>query len=406
MFEHAEHDKWINGKSPIINDYNNKVQEILSVSSSKGFIVPPSNIIGIISSTAEQAKIELTKVNSLIYKDQTGIMLQELEFNMKMEVEYEALEMAIHIQHLLSILELEQAESEDVFRRGKIDIAKLNADIERRSYSLMRGKADIESQLIDYRMRETEAQKLGIDKEVELINAKVETATEQLKILTYLKQLIDKERIIVGAEERRAAILSTMISIKDAIAKAKQGILPLYSNKASAKEAQAEAVKSEVAWKEALIELGFDKIKLKDAKSDADLTLKNKEVVLEQFKLDLDISEYNLKRLKSEYQVLLTKYSTNIALEVKDIENAIKQASADLSIDSSSTRKTDSLSWSARLAGVHASNASSDAASMVNKITGVAGATSTTNRTSTVNTKSDTYRYSDIAQAISSSGGT
>jgi hypothetical protein len=402
MFEHAEHCKWVSKKSPLISDYSGEVQKLTGDSSSRGFAVPPGDTMGKIAEIGEAVKLELSKSNGELYGDQAAIMFQIVEFEAKLAVEYAKLEMALYIQDLLNVLELEQAEMTENYKRDKAYMDRLAADVEKRKYDILIGKADIESALIDYKMREVEAQALGLDKELELIAAQILTANERLRMIQWLNEIIAKERAIISIEQDRAAILQDIIVIKKAIAVIKEGMLPLYENKSAAKTLQATAITDEVVWKKLLIELGFRKIDVKDAEASSSVTLNEKRTELEVNRLALIRASNALSKLRGEHDVSLTEYSNIIAGQVLAIEEGIKKDAIDMRLDTANIRLTNDVANEMSLINTKIGNLQEDIASTIAKIMDIANTISRSDNTSLINSHSSTDRTSEIAQAISS----
>jgi hypothetical protein len=402
MFEYAEHNKWISKRIPVVKKYSDTVKELIKDSAARGFDVPPSDTLGKVAEVGETVKLELTNIVGLLYGEQASIMFQIEEFEAKLALEYSKLEMALYIQSLLNALELEQAEMTENYKRDKAYMDKLAADVDKRRCAIIIGKADIESAIIDYKIREVEARALGLDKELELIAAQVLTAQERLKMIQWLNELIVKERAIIEIEQRRAIVLQAIIAIKEEIAAIKEGMIPLYEDKSAAKILQADAITTEVGWKKLLAELGFRKIILKDTEASAEVTINEKKTLLEEYRLALTRASNALTELRSEHDISLTEYSNLISDQVLVIEQDIKETAIDLRLDTSNIRLATDVNNDIALINSSIVNLQREIDSTVDKIIDIARTLKKTESTSDVISHTQTTRTSEITQAISS----
>jgi len=400
MFEHAEHTKWTAKRAPVMTEYVNGVKAVLNDSAARGFSKPPANVLGNIVEAGKITKLKLVGSNGGLYQEQAGIMFQQAEFEAKIALEYLALTLATYIQDLLNALALENAQMEETFKMDRAYVEQLKADVDKRNYGLMIGKADIDSQLIDYRTREVEAERTGIAKELELIAAQIETATERLKIITWLNQLITKERAILTLEEAKAIVLQAIIAIQEELAAIKESMIPFYEEKADAKTQQAAAIIDEIQWKEALINLGFDRIDLKTAEVAADITENEKKELLETYQLDLIKKNNALTKAKSEYGVLLTKYSSSITRQIIALQEAIKKAAIDLRLDTSLERMTVDLENDTELKETSTTNMNTEIDSTIDKIIQIAETTKKTESDNVNELRSESWAYREITQII------
>jgi len=375
MFEHAEHTKWTAKRAPLMSEYMAGVKAVLNDSAARGFSRPPANVLGSIVEAGKITKLKLADANGSIYQEQSGIMFQQLAFAEKMAWEYNRLILAVYIQDLLNALALENAQMDEQFKMDKAYINKLNAEIDARNYDLIIGRANIDSQLNTYKTRELEAEREGLDKELELIAAQVETATERLKIITWLNQLITKEQAILTLEEQKAVILQAIISIQKELAEIKEEMIPLYEEKADAKIQQAAAITDEIQWQEALINLGFDRITLKGTEVAAELTENEKKKLLETYQLDLAKVSNALAKLKSEYGISLTQYSSLITRQVIDLQETIKKAAIDLRLNTGIERMTVDFGDDTELKTEAITNLTTEIASTINKVIAIASTT-------------------------------
>lgn len=401
MFEHAEHNKWVKRKAPILDQYVEGVETLLQDSAARGFDSLPLATLKDIYNLDEKVKKKLTEINGELYKEQVGTVFQIDEFTLRLALEYAKLVLAKYIQDLLNTLSLEKAEVDDQFRRDNADVKKLLVDVDRRNYDLIIGRADMESLLIDYKTRELEAQRLGMDKELELIAAQTEVVRERLRIIPHLQELVIKERAIIDLERQRAVVLQAIIILKQQIADIKEGMIPLYQEKADATNQLAAAITDEVQWKEALIELGFERILVEDAKADAIVSENAAKAAIESLRLAYIQSSNAVAEARSQFDISLTQYSASVARAINSLEEALKKASIDLRIDTSLERLTMDIQDDVNLLGTKIANLISEVSSSVNKITTLPGIMKKSEHKTSTWTIATSQTIREIAEAIS-----
>lgn len=401
MFEYAEHNKWTNEKAPVMKQYENGVKTLLDNAGERGFDSAPLATLKDIFDLDEAVKLKLTKVNGKLYKEQVGILFQMEEFDYKLAVSYAKIVLAKYVQDLLNALTIEKATMDEQFRMDVAYIKKLKADVDKRNYALIIGRADIESLLIDYKTRELEAQRLGLYAELELIAAQVETAREKLRIIPWLQELIRKETAVIDLERQRAVILQAIIIIKEQIAVAKEGLIPFYLEKADATNLLADAITEEVQWKKALIELGFERILVEDAKADATVTENTTRAAIETLRLAYIQYSNALSEAKSQFDITLSEYNATIARQVNELEKTLKEAAIDLRLDTTLKRLTVDIQDDEDLLSVKIENLITEIASSVDKIITLPGIKKDSKHSS--NTDSATWASTkrEIAEAIS-----
>ena len=279
--EYAEHAKWVGLKRKPMADHNLKVAELLASSAAKGFYQPPANIIEDIISVGQLTKLELTDKNAKLYEEMKAIEFQIAEFAMKIALEYSKLELAIYKQEILDALAIEHAQMEYDFKIQQADILRLRAENNARSVLLIKAEADQKATITDYEIRQEEAKRLGLGKELELLEAQKITAIERLKVINALKIVIAAEALIVEAERRKAEALELVIEAERILLAIKETMIPLYENLAGHKKDQAQAITDEAAVKALIINLGYDRIEVKEASVAADIAQKAAELELE-----------------------------------------------------------------------------------------------------------------------------
>lgn len=331
--EYAAHAKWVGLKRQPMADHNLKVAEMLSSAAAKGFHQPPANTIEDIVQVGQLVKVDLTDKNAGLYKEQKEIVFQIDEFALKLTLEYAKLELAIYKQEILDAITIEHAQMEHDFKIQQADIARLKAENNARSVLLIRAEADQKAAITDYKIRQEEAKRLGLDKELELLEAQKDTAEERLKVIDSLKAVIAAEALIVEAENRKAAALELVIEAEWLLLAIKEEMIPLYQNLAEYKKALASAIIAEVDVKKLIINLGYDWIAVKQAEADSFVSQKVAELAVEQTRTSYIRASNANAEASAEGSVSVAEARNSATSSVIAIKEAMKILMVDTRID-------------------------------------------------------------------------
>ena len=331
--EFAEHAKWVELKRQPMAEHGLRITEILSDAAARGFHQLPANTIESIVNAGQTTKVELTTKNAALYEEQEDIKFQIVEFALKLALEYAKLELAIYKQKILDALTLEHAQMEYDFKIKQADIARLKAEINARSVILIKAEADQKAEITDYKIRQEEAKRLGLDKELELLEAQKETALERLKIIDALKLVIAAEALIVEAEKRKAAAIALVIEAEEALLAIKEEMVPLYLALANQKKAQAAAIISEAGFKKKIAQLGYDWIDVKTVEAEAYASQKAAELIVEYARTTYIQASNANDEARAEGSASLADEKNSATEAVISAREALKKSVVDLRLD-------------------------------------------------------------------------
>lgn len=331
--EYSEHAKWVKLKRQPMTDYGLKVNETLSESAARGFYQPPASTIEAIINIGQIAKVDITNKNGELYKEQKDIVFQIEEFALKLTLEYAKLELAIYKQGILDALAIERAQMEYDFTVKRADILRLKAENNARSVVLIRAKAEQDAEITDYKIRQEEAKRLGLAKELELLAAQRETAIERLKIIDALKLVIAAEGMVIEAERRKAEALELVIAAEKILLGVKEAMIPLYQNLADHKKSLATAIIDEVAVKEKIIKLGYDRIGVKQAEAAAFVTQTASELGVEYARTEYIRATNANAEARSKGAADFAETKNNATDIVIDLKNVLNKSIVDLRLE-------------------------------------------------------------------------
>ena len=320
MATDAEHYRWLQKKEGKVKEFDDGYKKVISAMAARGFTLAPGNMLAGIIEMAKQTKKALTEANAQTYNDEREIQYDIDEFSLNLAVNYARLEFELYKQQVLNALEWETAKLEEDFKKGKDYIRRLETEINKRNAELIEFKAQIDSEIWEYRQKIESLRGETLDKELQLAEAKMETAQEKMKLIEPLQQAIDAEALVIAAEKRRAEALKIVLEIEKEIALLKEGLIPDYLKLAGKRQELADAIISESKWQKLLIELGYRETDLKDAQTNAELERAEKEKELEIARLNYIKAANALSIAKAHMQTVLSQLSkenTDTILELR-----------------------------------------------------------------------------------------
>ncbi|MFZ5452425.1 MAG: hypothetical protein ACOZF2_11245 [Thermodesulfobacteriota bacterium] len=338
-YQRDESAKWSHAVNEAAQKLEDATQEALARNAARGFPGPTGPTLALILQAGHETQMHLTQANAQIYGEQRQRIFEVEEFALKLAVEAAKLLMDWYKAQLLNDLAMEQAEYEAQIDRWRGDIIHINAETERREAAIIYAKAEIEHEINGYKKQQLEAEFLTLDAEVRLIDAKIATAEAKLQIIDSLWEVIRAEHLVVAAEQRRAAALQLVLEAKKRLAEVQKTMVPLYLEKAHAREEQAEATIEEAEVKRRIEELGYDRIRLRDAQEAADHEVREAEG-------DYEIAQENLTRITKAVELirnrnrrLLQEYQNVVRESLLNRQAQLKKFDIDLRLDSALERK-------------------------------------------------------------------
>ena len=319
----VEHHIYAAKKTPVTKEFEDTRDALLSAAASRGFPKTPGYAEDILSRLEDEAKHKVTDVNAAVVEGEADIILKDLEFWAKLALKYGLLQLEYYRESLARALEWEEAQVDDLRKRNAADIRKLRADVDAMSIALILARAQLEEYLTTLRLRQIDAEKSVLGKELELINAKIETATERLRIIDATRRLIDIEMVILYAEERRAEALERLLAVEGVTADMEAGLIPRYLEEADARLALAAAIEDSVIWQRLLIELDYEKLRLKQTEQAAQLQELGAEALIETARSDFMEADAATQLQRQRADTELTAERTDVSSAIVGLRKAI-----------------------------------------------------------------------------------
>ena len=305
-FNRTESAKWAQEAQKVVGDLQVVADKALDEAASRGFPAAPGVTLATIMAAGQEAKGKLTEGNGKLYDERRSVLFQQEEFFMKTVVQVAKLAMELYRAELLNALEIEQAQNIALRDKGQADVVRMNAEVDVRQVAIIRGRAEAERQVIGYKVLLALAEKETLVAEIALANAQLATATKKLEIIDSIYQVLAAEELVLVAERARITAEEQVLVAKQALAAVKMGMIPLYAEKASAKEALAAAITAEVPVKIAIKQLGFARIGLKSYEAEVEHEIRQAELVL-------DLARQELARANKATEIARARSQTAIA---------------------------------------------------------------------------------------------
>jgi len=315
-FNRTESARWAIESQKVVGELQGGVDKVLAEAAGRGFPSAPGDTLAAILLASQEAKDKLTEANGKLYDDRRGVIFQQQEFDMKLIVQYAKLGMELYRADLLNVLEIEQAQNVALREHGLADVARLSAEIESRQAAIIRGRAEAERQVVGYKVLLARAERETLEYEVALASAQLETATKRLEIIDSIYQVLAAEELELAAQQLRIVAEQRLLVAKQELASVKAGMVPLYVDKAYAKESLAEAITAEMPDKIALENLGYDRAAFKVASGEVDHEIRVEEIVVEVAKQALARATAATEIARAKLQAIIQGYNNDAQFSV------------------------------------------------------------------------------------------
>ena len=229
---------------------------------SRGAPLPTGELAKSLIDLEWATKAALTDEDGRVYEAQRELLYRIEELVQRIAVEYARMEFLLYRQQAMDAIASEVALVEQKFRLDGAEVRAMRAAIDYRYSVLLRAQADLQADIIQCRIQQEELRKVGLDKEVELIQKRMETLQERLKVLAPLWELVEQEELVVAAEQQRAKALELLAQEEEKLAEAREEAIPVHEEEAKSRKDWANAVMDSVDDRIAIAELGYRRAEL------------------------------------------------------------------------------------------------------------------------------------------------
>lgn len=333
--EYPKHEnaKWAQVVNAVTDQYAKVRKEALEQSAALGYPVPSGPLLENVLAVGLEAKQKLTEANAKLYQDERERLFKLFDLELKLSLGWAKLSLKAYQQGLLNRLAIEEAEAEAAKTRARADLEYLNSEIESRQADIIWMRAAIEAEINYWRRQLVEAERLSLDAEAALIQARMETAEEKLKTIEPIYEVIAAQELVIKAEMKKAEALEKLAEAEGRVAAIKKEMIPYYLRKAEAREQLAEATIKEAEVEKARIELGYQKIALKDAQEAAEHDIRQAEVDFELAQEEYVRAEKNRQVAHAEMRTMLQQYQNQIQESILALKLILDKMGTDFKLD-------------------------------------------------------------------------
>ena len=146
-----------------------------------------------------------------------------------------------------------------------------------------------------------------------------------MEIIASIYQVLAAEKLVVAAEQRRAASLQKVLSAELIVAGIKKEMVPFYIQKATALEAYAQAIIADLPVEEALIRLGYDRIDLKTTEEYAGHLEREQQEELELLREQFVRSNTAMELIRLQNRRLILEYRNQIQTLIQEQKKALQE---------------------------------------------------------------------------------
>ncbi len=211
MGETAERSQWYRGKEPIIEEYSATRRGIINAISSRVYL-PPGYLGEALTDLELKTKHALSDLNYKIVAEAVERDLAQAGIDYDLEYKRAAILWSLEKAGLLDALHRELADSAKAREDRESVLANLAIEISLRQVALINAKALLENEMEGIRKEIVQTQGLSLPKEIQLAQAKLETAQRKLDIIPHLEALIAAEEDLITAEEANVPLTEYLIN--------------------------------------------------------------------------------------------------------------------------------------------------------------------------------------------------
>ena len=321
MGTNDENNLYYRGKRPIINEYEDNRESVLSGIASQSFCRMPGFAKRILTRLELGAKEKLSSLNFEILQSAIERELKQSGLSYDLAYRQALVAWELSRQGLISALDRELADAKRSQQFTEEALNQLEIEVDLRALVLEAAKLAFARTEETYRQRDVAADSSVNSAETLLINEKILTAQKRLALVDTLEEIIAAERVLLDAERANVDLETDLVEAKgELVAKEAEKIQPMM-NLAAEKVLLAQAIRDRIAHEAEILQLALAMVFLQRDKIDADLDVMEAETALNDLRLTLNEARTSLSVLKSNNQISLDSIgSFNKVLEMTEVE--------------------------------------------------------------------------------------
>jgi len=246
MTKFMEDSRWRREKGPIIDEYLMTVKKVESMVAGQGFLYRPGFLGAAITDIERVTKFKLSDINYEIVKQAIERELAQTGHDYDIAVKNAQIAWELEKTALLTALQQEFTNNKKARDLDNQALDRLEITTNLRKLVIMAAKTAIDMDMEVLRQEMTRVDQSTFSAEDALLAAKLLTAQKKLAVIPYIVTVLEKQQLIIAAEEANADRKTALISAKEELGDKRVQLI-------TAREAIADAVVTLIAAKQELV---------------------------------------------------------------------------------------------------------------------------------------------------------
>ncbi len=339
MGQTAENNKWYQGKSKIIREYDAQQKAFKSAVAGRGFLLAPGYLNSASMGLELDAKLKLSELNYQIVAEAIERELKQKGLDYDLAYKQARIDFELSKQTLLTNLQKEFADLDYTQSLTKEEIERMAIELEIRSILLITTKTEIQTEMEGLKRELIDTDRLTFDAEKALVDAKTATLNEKLKVIPYIEDIILKETELLAQRSANIGLKESYIEKKEELVEKKGELTTVIAEKADKQAELAEAIKEEVEVQKDRLQVALSKALLKKEAVDADISIIEAKKAVEALRKTLIESRASLQSIQIGNRVSLLGQKAQDIGTISETETSVETAVLNYDVDAASSRR-------------------------------------------------------------------
>lgn len=288
----------------------------------RGFYLPQGSSIKALEDLNIEVRRALSDANLKVVNEQIRLELEIAVKEYKLQIDQAQINWTLERDALLNAFAEEIAWLEHALDLREEEINSFALEVERRKSALLIAKTDLGVILEDLNKQFADVEASTVGYEILLVQAKILTNTEKLKIIPYLQELIVKEEELLVILRNTFGAEYDLIAAKNLLIAAKRDLLPYILDKASARYTLGTAQYNQAITDLKRADLLLSKIENERIKTDAIMEVGREELALSSLQKELAHLKNIVEQTRIQYQATHVYTATNADQNVAAVKRA------------------------------------------------------------------------------------
>ncbi|MBU4317679.1 MAG: hypothetical protein KKF30_10440 [Proteobacteria bacterium] len=298
---------WFKGKRPVIAEYEQGREAVLSTIASQAFCRMPGFVKKVLTSLEIGTKEKLSALNYDILQSAIERELRQAGIAYDLSYRQAALNWEIERQGLLDALDREFAGMKRSQAFTEEALSRMDIEIGLRALVVEAAKLAFSQTEEEYKRRVLDSDSTVNTAETSLINEKLFTAQKRLALITYLEEILEAERRLLIAETANIVLETDLVEAKGELIAKEATKIPAMIELATQKTSLAQSITARIEHERQILLLALARVFLDRDKTDADISIMAAETALDTFRRTLNDEKVSLSILKSNNMIAIER---------------------------------------------------------------------------------------------------